>query len=93
MPMVVTRVRKEQSSDGTHQHIQGVCLQSGTYKTWAEVIAGLDRGEDWWTYGGGTTAWIKKIPRCLYPGCSVTPYITTAPDHTTLNNLDNLPSC
>ncbi len=30
---VVTKVRMERSSDGTHEHIKGVCLQDGTYKS------------------------------------------------------------
>jgi len=62
-------------------------------KTRAEVVAGLDRGEDWWTFGGGRTAQIKKRQSCPYGNCLVSPYITTAPDHTKENNLDNLPSC
>jgi hypothetical protein len=89
----VVRVRKESSSDGTHQHIAGVCLVDGTYRTRAQVVQGLDRGEAWFTSGGGTTARIKKITYCPRSGCPLSPYITTAPDHTTSNNLDNLPPC
>lgn len=92
MPVVV-RVRKETSSDGTHQHIQGVCLNDGTYRTRAQVVAGIDGGEAWTTSGGGQTARIKKISYCPYSTCMLSPYITTAPDHTTSDNLDNLPSC
>jgi hypothetical protein len=55
--------------------------------------AGIDAGEDWKTYGGGRSAQIRKISYCPAPGCYLTPYITTSPDHTTENNLDNLPLC
>jgi hypothetical protein len=90
---VVTKVRKERSSDGTHEHIAGVCLQDGAYRARVAVIAGLDAGQDWKTFGGGTYAVIHKITYCKAAGCYLSPYITTAPDHTTPNNLDNLPPC
>ena len=90
---VVTKVRKEMSSDGTHQHIAGVCAQSGVYSTRAAVIAGIDSGQDWQTFGGGQYARIRKLRYCPASACLLSPYITTAPDHTTANNLDNLPPC
>lgn len=90
---IVTKARKEASPDGTHQHIRGVCLADGTYRTRSQVVAGLDAGETWYTEGGGQYARIKKIGKCPREGCYLTPYITTAPDHTRLNNLDNLPPC
>ena len=55
------------------------------------MVSGIDRGESWQTYGGGTYARIKKIPSC--PRGDAAPYITTAPDHSVANNLDNLPPC
>ena len=91
--IVVTKVRKERSLSGTHDHIEGVCTATGDHYTRAEVVAGLDRGEDWHTSAGGATAEIRKIETCPHPGCLLTPYITTEPDHTTSNNLDNLPIC
>jgi hypothetical protein len=30
---------------------------------------------------------------CPMPPCSASPYLTTAPDHTAANNLENLPRC
>lgn len=93
MPTVVG-VRKESSADGTHQHIAGVCTDIRLYCPRAEVVAGIDRGEAWSTKGpDGSQATIKKLRFCPAPACMVTPYITTAPDHTTRNNLDNLPAC
>jgi len=89
----VTRVRKESSTDGTHKHIEGVCTADGTHYTRAQVVAGIDRGENWVTSDGKSTAKIKKDTYCPAAGCQVTPYITTKPDHTTTNNLDNLPAC
>ncbi len=88
----VTRVRKESSADRTHYHIAGVCSEVG-YTTRQQVVIGLERGEYWRTYGGGQYATIEKLTYCPAPGCYVSPYITTSPDHTQANNLDNLPPC
>jgi Protein of unknown function (DUF3892) len=90
---VVTRVRKERSSDGTHEHIAGVCTMENYYYTRGQVVTGIDAGQDWKTFGGGQYAVIHKITYCRAAGCYLSPYITTAPDHTTANNLDNLPLC
>jgi len=89
----VNRVRKERSADGTHQHIAGVCTTEDGYYTRDLVVIGIDAGENWSTYGGGQYARIRKIANCQYPACRLSPYITTAPDHTTENNLDDLPPC
>lgn len=79
------------TSGSTHEHTQGVIDSTGTFHTRASVVRSIDNGNLWQTSGGGRTARIRKIAQCPRPGCSVTPYITTAPDHTTANNLDNLP--
>ncbi len=89
----VTKVRKELSSDGTHRHIEGVCNASGTHYTRKQVVDGIDKGESWVTSDDKSTAKIKKLSYCPAPSCYETPYITPAPDHTTPNNLDNLPAC
>lgn len=92
MPVVVA-VRKVDSSDGTHKHIAGVKTKTSQTYTRAEVVAGIDDGQSWTTEGSdGSTAKIKKISYCPATSCLLTPYITTAPDHTTKNNLDNLPT-
>lgn len=91
MQYIVTHVREEWSADRSHQHIGSVCLANGTAVLRGDVVASMARGDDWWTQGGGTFARIKPEAHC--PKCPVAPYITTAPDHTTLNNLDNLPPC
>ncbi len=88
----VTRARKEVSADRTHYHIAGVCSELG-YSTRQQVVAGLDQGELWRTYAGGQYARIKKLSYCPAAGCYLGPYITTSPDHTQVNNLDNLPAC
>jgi Protein of unknown function (DUF3892) len=90
---IVTRTRKQVSSDGTHQHIEGVCTSDQRYYMRAQVVAGLERGEVWETDGGGGRARIREISYCPHNGCYLGPYITTAPDHTSANNLDNLPPC
>jgi Protein of unknown function (DUF3892) len=91
----VTGVRKETSSEGgAHEHVVGVCTTAGTYYTRAQVVAGLNAGEDWHTRGSDDSqATINESSVCPQSGCSASPYITTSPDHTTANNLDNLPAC
>ena len=89
----VTHVRKEPSKSGSHEHIVGVGSAAGTYYTREQVLGGLALNEDWHTSAGGATAKIRKVEYCPHPGCSVGPYLSTAPDHTFLNNLENLPSC
>ena len=89
----VTKVRKELSSDGSHLHLEGVCTVDGVHYTRAEVVASIVAGSTWVTSASGTTAHIKPMARCPAIGCLATPYITTAPDHTTVNNLENLPRC
>jgi hypothetical protein len=89
----VTNVRKETSADGTHRHIEGVCVIDGTHYTRAQVVASINAGNRWVTSAGGSTAVIKPITFCPASACLATPYITTAPDHTPTNNLDNLPAC
>jgi Protein of unknown function (DUF3892) len=89
----VTRVRRELSSDRTHHHLEGVCTTAGTHYTRKEVVDGINRGEDWHTSAENKTAKIKPMTHCPRANCYATPYITTAPDHTTENNLENLPEC
>jgi hypothetical protein len=89
----VTKVRKERVSDGTHEHIAGVCTTDGTYSSRAQVAASIDAGSAWYSSGGGSTARIRKIAHCPAAACLASPYITTDPDHTTANNLENLPRC
>jgi hypothetical protein len=89
----VTKVRKELSADGSHQHIEGVCTTSATHYTRKEVVDGISQGQDWHTLADGETAKIKPMSYCPALACLATPYITTAPDHTTKNNLENLPEC
>jgi Protein of unknown function (DUF3892) len=90
---VVTRARRESSALRTHEHIVGVCTASNTYYPRSDVLESIDRGEDWYTSDGRSAARIRKIAGCPEPGCSLRPYITTAPDHTPRNNLENLPPC
>ena len=89
----VTHVRKEPSKSGSHEHIVGVRSAAGGYFTREQVLRSLQAREEWHTSAGGQTAKIRRIEYCPHPGCSLSPYITTEPDHTPANNLENLPSC
>jgi hypothetical protein len=88
-----THVRKEQSTDRSHEHIEGVCTADGVHYTRTHVASRIDAGEIWYSQGGGQLARIRKIPYCPRPSCLASPYITTTPDHSTANNLENLPRC
>jgi Protein of unknown function (DUF3892) len=89
----VTRTRKETSQDGTHRHIEGVCTTENLHYTRKEVVDSIAAGNRWVTSAGGSTAVIKPMSYCPAANCYAAPYITTHPDHTTANNLENLPAC
>jgi hypothetical protein len=90
---IVVAVHKEESSDGTHKHIASVKTKADVVYTRAEVVKSLDGGNAWTTEGtDGSSAKIHKATYCPHGSCTLGPYITTAPDHTTKNNLDNLPT-
>jgi Protein of unknown function (DUF3892) len=78
---------------GWHQHIEGVCTRDKAFYTRDEVVQSLRAGGVWTTVGDGAPARIREARSCGHPGCPVTPYITTAPDGTTANNLDDLRRC
>ncbi len=90
---VVTKVRKEVSADGTHRHIEGVCTSANVHYTRREVVDSIDAGNAWKTSADGYEAVIKKIPYCPRPACYASPYITTKPDSTKKDNLENLDLC
>ena len=86
----VTRVRKESVRD--HEHIIGVVTRANIYYTNQEVHTSIDGGNTWETYvPGEPQARIKKLAYCPHPSCYHKPYLTTAPDHSKKNNLENLP--
>jgi hypothetical protein len=84
-----------ESSDqgGRHEHIEGVCLDSGTHHTRSQVVNSLRTGNIWRTLADNKHANIREITYCKHAGCMATPYITTDADATAKNNLDNLPRC
>jgi Protein of unknown function (DUF3892) len=92
----VTAVRKEWSGVGSarHEHIEAVCTVTGSHYTRQQVVSGLRRGEDWHTRGAdGSRARIRELRFCPHGVCFATPYLTTAPDHTEANDLENLQRC
>lgn len=89
----VTKVRKERSADGTHQHLEGVCTAAGQHYTRKSVADSINAGNTWQTSAGGPTAVIKTMTKCPVSGCSATPYIKTNPDSSKQDNLENLPPC
>jgi hypothetical protein len=90
---VVTRVRKVRAPEGQHEHLAGVCTAEGSYFSRQEVASSLDAGEEWWSEGGGTRTRIRKASFGPVQGCLTFPYLTTAPDHSPANNLENLSRC
>jgi hypothetical protein len=94
LEFTVTKVRKEQSDDGSHEHIKGVCTVTGQYFSRAEVVASINDGNIWNTRApSGHTAVIRPISFCPRPACIASPYITTRPDNQLDDNLENLPRC
>ena len=89
----VTKVRKEQSADRSHEHIEGVCTNAGVHYTRKEVVDSINNGNTWKTSADGYTATIEPIRFCPKPACSATPYIKTNPDSTKKDNLENLDRC
>jgi hypothetical protein len=90
---VVTKVRKEQSADSSHEHIEGVCVESGAHYTRQEVVDSIKAGNAWKTKAGGYEATIEAISYCPKAGCLAKPYIKTNPDSTKKDNLENLDRC
>lgn len=58
---MVTKVRKELSADGTHQHIESVCTSDGVHHTRRDVVTSIDAGNTWQTKADGYEAVIEKI--------------------------------
>jgi hypothetical protein len=87
----VTRVRKETSSDGSHRHIEGVITDAGVHYTRQQVVTSINAGNTWKTSAGGYSATIRPVNYCHRASCYASPYITTNPDSTGLDNLENLP--
>lgn len=89
----VTKVRKEKSADGTHEHIEGVCTNSGVHYTRQEVVDSINAGNTWKTRADGYEATIKTMAYCPKSNCLAKPYIKTNPDSTKKDNLENLDHC
>jgi hypothetical protein len=89
----VTKVRKQLSADGTHQHIEGVCTSSSTHYTRQEVVDSINAGNTWKTSADGYEATIATMAYCPKANCLAKPYIRTNPDSTKKDNLENLDSC
>jgi hypothetical protein len=91
---VVTKVRKEWSDEGgRHEHIEGVCTTNGTHYTRRQVVDSINAGNTWVTSAGGREAMIRPITYCPSGACLASPYITTRPDNSRDDNLENLPRC
>lgn len=84
----INAVRKEPAAAPiVHQHIAAIRTTTGQTMSRAEVIRKISL-RDTFTTVGNPRGRIYVHP-CPY--CHSGDYITTHPDHTTTNNLDNLP--
>jgi hypothetical protein len=88
----VTRVRKERATDGTHEHIAGVCTASGYY-TRRQVVDSINGGSTWKTSASGYSATITPMNYCPKANCYASPYIKTNPNSSEKDNLENLDRC
>jgi hypothetical protein len=88
----IYRVRTERPYGAAHEHITHVDISntSGYALPRSTVLADLRKpsGDRYYTLGGGARAEVIAA-RC--PHCTFRDYITTEPDHTTENNLLQLP--
>jgi len=88
----VTRVRKQLDTSGSHHHIIGVVTSAGVFYTNREVTDSIDGGNEWYTrVDGEPKARVRKLSFCPATACYHSPYLTTSPDHSKRNNLENLP--
>lgn len=85
---IVTHVRKELSADRRHKHLSAV-YAAGTWHTLASVVASIGSGNTWATSAAGKSAPIRPLANCTR--CTTQPYITTRPDTSVDDNLENLP--
>lgn len=84
----INAVRKEPAAvPVVHQHIAAVRLSSSQSLTRAQVISCIRAGDTFTTVGNPPGR--VYVHACPY--CHSGDYITTHPDNTTTNNLDNLP--
>jgi Protein of unknown function (DUF3892) len=88
---IVCTTKSKSSPAATHGHITSVKVGQGvaTGATWqvSTVRFALDRGDTFYTEGGGRKALVEKW------SCCGVETIRTKPDETKINNLDNLPAC
>lgn len=83
----INAVRKEPAAvPVVHQHISAVRLNSGQSLTRAQVIACIRAGDTFATVGNPP----GRVYAHACPYCRTGGYITTHPDDTATNDLDNL---
>jgi hypothetical protein len=85
---IVTKVRKELSSDGTHERIEGVCV-NGVHYARRQVVESIAANIVWKTQADGYEMVIEPIAFCSKPRCTAMPYIKSNPDSTKKDNLEN----
>jgi hypothetical protein len=92
----VTKVCKEKDrkDKSTHEHIIGVCTNTGQFYSNQEIVDSLQAGNEWYTsVAGEPMARIESRKSCTYTGCNHKPYLKTEADPSKKNNLENLPHC
>jgi hypothetical protein len=80
------------SSEGTYEHIEGVCV-NGVHYTRNQVVESIAANNVWKTQVDGYESIIESIAFCSKPRRTATPYIETNPDSTKKHNLENLDRC
>ncbi len=95
MATYLTKMRKEtvrNNAGSSHEHIIGVITNPGAYYTNLDVVDSITALGDWYTsVEGQPKAKIRPLAYCPKADCYHKPYLTTDPDHTVKNNLENLP--
>jgi hypothetical protein len=88
---IVTKVHKETSADGSHEHIDAVRTTANILYSRKQVVDSIGAGNAWVTAADGMSATITPVLSC--PHCSLSPYLKTNPDSSKKDNLENLDRC
>jgi hypothetical protein len=89
----VTRVRKERPAlNPDHEHLVGVLTGDGAYHTVQEVVASIERGDQWFTsLPGEQDAAILVEDSCRHGWCMHRPYLSSAGNDTLATDLEKMP--
>ena len=87
---IVTRVRRERASDGSHMHITGV-YAGGEYFPRQQVVRSLDLLNDWVARAAGRDTPIDVVDQCPHRCDDAAPYLRSRVEIEGADPLELLP--